>query len=186
MQLRALRLAAWGILSVFMAGWVSAQSPPHVPEAERTLQQLLVEVRLLRQVLQATGLGSLRAQILLAQRQDHHDRVAQLERQIADARSEAKDTQAQIDQLDDVAGTAEQSLASESDPAKRTERETQVRQLGLERDQLKRRLESLRERELTLDASRAQEQAKLEEMQRGLGLIERQLEALQQAAAPAH
>ena len=186
MQLRALRLVASVILIPLVSGSVSAQSPPPVPESERTLQQLLVEVRLLRQVLQATGLGSLRAQILLAQRQDHHDRVAQLDRQIADTRSEAKDTQAQIDQVDEGVAATEQSLASESDPTKRLEREMQVRHLGLERDRSKRRLEDLRERELDLDASRAQEQAKLEEMQRGLGLIERQLESLQQAVAPAH
>ena len=184
MHFRILHLTGWATIGIVLSGLASAQNPSSEVGREGTIRALLDEVRLLRQVLQASSLGSVRAQILLAQRQDHHDRVALLERQIADLRSQAKDKQAQLGQVEEEIVEAERLLALESDPAKRTEREMQVRQLGSMRDQLKRIQENLRERELDLSASLPKEQAKLEEMQRGLDRIEHQLESLQQRATP--
>ena len=126
----------------------------------------------------------MRAQILLAQRQDHHDRVALLERQIADLRTRAKDQEAQIGHVDEEIVEAERLVALETDPARRTEREKQVQELGSMRDQLKRMQENLRDRELDLSTSLPKEQAKLEEMQRGLDRIANQLESLQKSATP--
>lgn len=184
MLLRVPHLTGWTVIGVLLSGLASAQSPSSGPDRERTMRELLDEVRLLRQVLQATSLGSVRAQILLAQRQDHRDRVVSIERQIADLRSDAKEKQAAVGQVEEEIAEAERLLALESDPAKRTDREMQVRQLGSMRDQLKRMQENLRDRELDLSASLPKEQAKLDEMQRGLDRIEHQLESLQQSATP--
>ncbi|HEY7575320.1 MAG TPA: hypothetical protein VIB08_09175 [Thermoanaerobaculia bacterium] len=183
MILRILRHAFCGVLLLSASRIVSGQSPPAPSAGERTLRELLEEVRLLRQVLQATSLGSVRAQILLAQRQGQQDRLAQIERQLADSRSEATDSQWQLARLEEEIATHEDALSTEADPSRRTERESQVRQLRAARDEVKRRQERQRERDTELTALLAAEQGKLDETQRGLDRIERQLETLQKAAS---
>jgi hypothetical protein len=180
---RNLRHAFCAVLILSASSIVSGQSSPAPSAGERTLRELLDEVRLLRQVLQATSLGSVRAQILLAQRQGQQDRLAQIERQLADSRSEATDSQWQIARLEEEIGTQEDALTTEADPSRRAEREGQVRQLRTARDEVKRRQERQRERDSELTALAAAEQGKLDETQRGLDRIERQLEALQKAAS---
>jgi chromosome segregation ATPase len=172
-------------LSVFLASaLLGAQSLPSAQGSDRTLRELLDEVRLLRQVLQSMSLGSVRAQILLARRLDHQSRLLQLDRQINGVRDEARETQGRVEQLDDQIDQGERKVSSESDPSIRSEREAQLKELGWVRDQAKRRLDSLRQQELDLSTSQSQEQAKLAEAEKGLDRIEGQLDALQKSVSP--
>jgi predicted nucleic acid-binding Zn-ribbon protein len=136
-------------------------------------------VRLLRQVLQTTSLVSVRANILLARQQAQQERIGQMERQLADARNAAREAEAQVTQFAEYAASAEESLASETDPAKRAEKEEQMRQYNLVRSQVKHNIESQHERESELTTSLAEEQSKLEQIQRGLDGVENELESLQ-------
>lgn len=178
------RSVAGVFVVVLSAAAAFAQNPPADAVRDTTVRELLEEVRLLRRVLQATGLGTVRAQILLAQRQGHHERVAQLQRQIADARSDAREALAEADRLQRFAAEVETSLTLEPDPAKRADRESQIRQLGSAQEQMKQRAASQRERELELAASLSLEEAALEEMQRALARLERELDELRQSVAP--
>jgi len=156
-----------------------AQRPADAPTEATALRELLDEVRLLRQVLQTSSLVSVRANILLARNQAQQERIGQIERQLTDARTSARDSEAQVAQFADYATQAEESLATENDPAKRAEKEEQLRQYNLVRSQVKRSIDMQHERETELTTALAQEQSKLEQLQRGLDAIENDLEALQ-------
>jgi chromosome segregation ATPase len=149
------------------------------PTDARALRELLDEVRLLRQVLQTTSLVSVRANILLARQQAQQERIGQIERQLADSRNMARDAESQVSQFAEYVSQAEETLNSETDPAKRAEKEEQIRQYNLVRSQVKRTIDSHHERETELTTSLSQEQSKLEQIQRGLDGVESELEALQ-------
>ena len=156
-----------------------AQGTSSPPNDARALRELLDEVRLLRQVLQATSLVSVRANILLARQQAEQERIGQIERQITDAQNMSREAESQVTQFADYAARAEESLASETDPATRAEKEEQMRQYDMVRVQVKRSIETQRAREAELTTSLSEEQAKLEQIQRGLDVIQNDLEALQ-------
>jgi hypothetical protein len=181
---RVLATLLWGMITLSAPFAVSGQTPSPPSTGDRTVRELLEEVRLLRQVLQATSLGSVRAQILLVRHQGQQDRVTQIERQLADSRSEARDSQAQIARLEEELGTQEDELSSETDASRRVERGLQIRQFRMALGEVKMRIERQRERESELTALLSAEQTKLDETQRALDRIERQLEALQKAARP--
>ena len=136
-------------------------------------------MRLLRQVLQTTSLVSVRANILLARQQAQQERISQMERQITDAQTVARDGEAQVAQFAEYVAQAEATLGNEPDPAKRAEKEEQIRQYDMVRSQVKHNVETQHEREAELTTSLTQEQAKLEQIQRGLDAIESELAALQ-------
>jgi chromosome segregation ATPase len=177
---RLLRLIVFGVATVLLASSpASAQSAGDAARDGRALRELLDEVRLLRQVLQTTSLVSMRANILLARQQAQQERIGQMERQLADARNNAREAESQVTQFAEYAAQAEEALAGETDPAKRSEKEEQVRQYNLVRSQVKHTIDSQHERESELTTSLAEEQSKLEQIQRGLDAIETELTALQ-------
>ena len=170
---------AFLIGSLVLSAPAVAQKPPEDASDAHALRELLDEVRLLRQVLQTTSLVSVRANILLARQQAQQERIGQIERELSDSRTQARDAEAQVAQFAEYAASAEEALTTENDPAKRAEKEEQLRQYTLVRAQVKRSIESQHERETELTTSLAQEQSKLEQIQRGLDAIESDLEALQ-------
>jgi chromosome segregation ATPase len=177
---RLFRLIVFCVAVVFLAASPAlAQRAGEAAGDGRALRELLDEVRLLRQVLQTTSLVSVRANILLARQQAQQERIGQMERQLADARNAAREAEAQVTQFAEYAASAEESLASETDPAKRAEKEEQMRQYNLVRSQVKHNIESQHERESELTTSLAEEQSKLEQIQRGLDGVENELESLQ-------
>src|SRR3954463_3056638 len=99
-----------------------AQAAADHEDERHTIRELLDEVRLLRQVLQTSSLVSVRANILLARHQAQQERIGQIERQLTEARTSARDSEAQVSQFADYATQAEESLATENDPAKRAEK----------------------------------------------------------------
>jgi chromosome segregation ATPase len=156
-----------------------AQRAPDAGGGDPALKELLGEVRLLRQVLQTTSLVSVRANILLARQQAQQERIGQIERQIADAQSLARDAESQTTQFAEYVQQAEDTLASETDPAKRAEKEEQIRQYTQVRAQVKRSIDTQHEREAELTTTLSGEQAKLEQIERGLDGVEKELEDLQ-------
>jgi chromosome segregation ATPase len=172
-------VTAFLIGSLALCAPAVAQKPPDAPTDAHALRELLDEVRLLRQVLQTTSLVSVRANILLARQQAQQERIGRIERELTDSRTQARDSEAQVAQFADYAASAEEALTTENDPAKRAEKEEQLRQYTLVRAQVKRSIESQHERETELTTTLAQEQSKLEQLQRGLDAIETELEALQ-------
>jgi chromosome segregation ATPase len=177
-----------GILAVSAPAPALAQRAPEAATAPRAadgttdaraLRELLDEVRLLRQVLQTTSLVSVRANILLARQQAQQERIGQIERQLTDAQSAAREAESQVAQFAEYAAQAEDALANETDPAKRAEKEEQMRQYTLVRTQVKRNIDTQHEREAELTTSLATEQSKLEQIQRGLDGVENELAELQ-------
>jgi hypothetical protein len=183
-MLRSLRCFVVVLLGAAVAPPAAAQTATSGSGQDRVLREVLEELRSLRRVLEATSLAAVRANVLLSRRQGYQERVDRIERQLADARSDARDSESQLSMIGDELARAEEALSLESDPAKRPDREEQVRQLAAARAQVKGREENRRERELELSAMLTQEQAKLDEAQRGLDRIERELESLQQSSRP--
>ena len=181
MSARLLRLVAGSFVGILLAGTAVAQSPPADVVRDSTLRELLGEVRLLRRILQTTSLGSVQAQLLIAQQQH----VAQLQRQVADARSAAGEAQTEADQLQLAVRELESSLVLEADAAKRADGQAQVRQISTTQDQLRQRAERQRAIQADLTTSLTREQARLEEMQRALDRVARELEELDQKVTPA-
>jgi chromosome segregation ATPase len=146
---------------------------------DRTLRELLDEVRLLRQILQATSVGSVRAQVLLVQRRSHDERAGEIERQIASAKSEQSEAQRQVVQIESRIADFEREAFAETDPQKKANREEELRQLTAARDQVKLKQEQNREREADLAASLSKEQSEIDRIERDLGRIESDLASLQ-------
>ena len=181
MSVRLLRLVAGPFVGILLAGAAVAQSPPADVVRDSTVRELLGEVRLLRRILQTTSLGSVQAQLLIAQQQH----VAQLERQVADARTAAGEAQAQADQLQAAAKELESSLVLEADAVKRADGQAQIREISSTQQQLRQRAERQRAIQADLVTSLSREQARLEEMQQALDRVARELEELDQKVAPA-
>jgi hypothetical protein len=170
-------LAGLGLLApaVFLA-----QSPPGTPPGgDPTLRELLEEVRLLRQILQATSVGSVRAQVLLVQRRSHDERAGEIERQISNLKSEQAEAQRQLAQVESGIADSERAAFAESDPQKRADREEQSRQLAAAREQIKLKQEQNREREAELTAALSKEQAEIGRIERELDRIESDLASLE-------
>ena len=178
---RSIRIGAWCLLGLVAAAGALAQKPPET-DTDRTLRELLDEVRLLRQILQATSVGSVRAQILLTQRQLHNERMVQIERQLAGLRSEQADVQSQISQIDDRTSDLDQASRIESDPGKRAAYETELQQLARLRDRAKEHQEQARVRENELNETLSREQAEVDRVQRDLDRVEKNLDELQSLA----
>ncbi len=180
MSARLLRLIAGSFVGILLVGAAVAQSPSANVVRDSTVRELLGEVRLLRRILQTTSLGSVQAQVLVAQQQH----VAQLQRQVADARSAAGEAQAQADQLQAAARELESSLVLEADAGKRADGQAQIREINSTQQQLRQRAERQRAIEEDLTAALSREQARLEGMQQALEHLQRELEELDQSVAP--
>ncbi|HEY7114108.1 MAG TPA: hypothetical protein VIA45_14360 [Thermoanaerobaculia bacterium] len=175
---RSIRFAVCGLCGLLFAASAVAQKPPET-DTGRTLRELLDEVRLLRQILQATSVGSVRAQILLTQRQLHNERTLQIERQLASVRSEQAQAQKEFGQMEDRLADFDQELRSETDPEKRATIEDAVRQVTRARDRAKDGQAPLQARENELVETLSREQAEVDRVQRELDRIEKDLDELQ-------
>ncbi len=172
------RLSIGCLLGLFVAAGALAQKPAE-PDVDRTLRELLNEVRLLRQVLQATSVGSVRAQILLTQRQLHNERTVQIERQLAALRTEEADVQNQISALEDRSSDLEKASPTETDSGKRAAYESELQQLSRARDRAKDHIDQAKVRENELNVTLSREQAEVDRVQRDLDGIEKDLDELQ-------
>jgi len=180
MTRRSIRFGMLAGLGLLAPALFLAQSPSGQPPAgDPTLRELLEEVRLLRQILQATSVGSVRAQVLLVQRRSHDERAGEIERQISTLKSEQAEAQRQVAQIESGIADSERTAFAESDPQRKEAREEQSRQLTAARDQIKLKQEQNREREAELAASLSKEQAEIARIERDLDRIESDLASLE-------
>jgi chromosome segregation ATPase len=175
---RSSRVGIGCLSGLLLAAGALAQRPADT-DTDRTLRELLNEVRLLRQILQATSVGSVRAQILLTQRQLHNERTLQIERQLASVRSEQAQAQKEFGQMEDRLADFDQELRAETDPEKRATIEDAVRQVTRARDRAKDGQAPLQVRENELVEALSREQADVDRVQRDLDRIEKDLDELQ-------
>jgi chromosome segregation ATPase len=178
---RSIRVGIGCLSGLLVAAGAVAQKPAET-DTDRTLRELLNEVRLLRQILQATSVGSVRAQILLTQRQLHNERTLQIERQLASVRSEQAQAQKEFGQMEDRLAEFDQELRSEADPEKRATLEDAIRQVTRSRERTKGSQEQLQVRENELTEALSREQAEVDRVQRDLDGIEKDLDELQSLA----
>jgi len=179
---RLLRFTVCGALGFFVSAALVPQSTAEpASSGDKTLRELLDEVRLLRRVLQESSVGSLRAQILLTQRQGHDERAVQIDRQLAGMRSTRNDMGNQIARMNGQISEFERVLTAESDPEKRSAYEAQIRVMVLERDQLQQNQQKSFEREQELEAQVSRETAEVERIQKELDRIESDLAAIQKS-----
>jgi hypothetical protein len=175
---RSLRLGVWCLSGVLASAGAFAQKPAET-DADRTLRELLDEVRLLRKTLQATSVGSVRAQILLTQRQLHNERSLQIERQLASVRSEEVQAQKEFGEKEDRLAEFDYELRTETDPERRAAVEDAVRQVTRARDRTKDGQAQLQVRQNELAELLSHEQTEVDRVQRDLDRIEKELDELQ-------
>ena len=173
---RSAFFAAFGFL---LSSAVFQQAPAARADSDKTLRELLDEVRLLRQVLQETSVGSLRAQILLTQRQSHDERAAQVDRLLSGVRSGRDEANQKIAALNDQVGEYDRVLTTEADPDHRNAYEAGRRQVIREREQLEQNQQRSVEREQDLAAQLDRERAEVDTIQKELDRIESDLAKIQ-------
>jgi chromosome segregation ATPase len=179
---RWIRVGIGCLSGLLVAAGAVAQKPSET-DSDRTLRELLNEVRILRQILQATSVGSVRAQILLTQRQLHNERTIQIERQLSTLRAERAQAQKEFGQMEDRLVDFDQELRSETDPEKRATLEDAIRQVTRSRERTKDSQEQLQVRENELTETLSREQAEVDRVQRDLDRIEKDLDELQSRVA---
>lgn len=169
----ASRLLLFAILA-FPA--ISAEAQSSKPPEDKVIQALLNEVRLLRETLQRINLSAYRTQIIVERVRAQNDRVARLTRTLEDTREGIATAQAQLNQLTELAKSAESNIDQESDSKQRSQLELEHREFKHVLDNQKQMTERLRERELRLNAELQAEQGKLSDLEGRLDALEREIE----------
>lgn len=141
------------------------------------LQVLLDEVRLLRQALQNTNLFAYRGQIIVERLRIQRDRVDKFSGMIESVRTEIKELEPQAPQLQERLKEVDEKIEREStDSKQRRELENESKSVKLALSQQEQRQAELRNRESQLTLVVREEQAKLEELDKRLEALERELE----------
>jgi hypothetical protein len=144
-------------------------------ENDQPVKALLEEVRLLRQTLQRLNLGAYRSQILVERIRAQNDRVARLSRSLEDTRGELAEEQVSINQFSERAKTTDNQLQQETDDKRKGQIEVELRELKYMIDFHKQKEQRLREREIRSSEQLKIEQAKLDEFDNRLDLLEREI-----------
>lgn len=159
------------ILSTFSYG----QTQSKVDE-DGLLQALLNEVRLLRQTIQNTNLYAYRGQIIIERIRAQRDRVTRLTNTLEDVRGEINNLAVQGPHLEERIKELSERIENEADTKQRAELENEFRAIKQAVSLGKQREEELRKRESLLTATLSEEQAKLENLENRLELLESELE----------
>jgi len=155
-------------------GAVLAQAQTAEPD-KATLQQLLTEVKRLRQAVEQSLTLSPRIQLLTQRAQFQQQKVSRVSQQLDDVHQRLVLLTAQQTQASERLAKVEQELQSETDNARRAQLED-LRN-GLKAEAAAINPDQLRARESELSSSLAAEQAVLDEFNGKLDALERQLEA---------
>jgi hypothetical protein len=160
--------AVFGLPSVF------AQS-----SSDATMQALLAEVRQLRLALERSAVVAPKIQMTLQRLQIQQDSVSRASRELDATRSQiAKVTEEQSGIAGEIK-RGEEMTTQEHDPVRRKDIEGRVMAMKSVLDQQTTRTSELRGREVELSGRLRAEQAKLDELNDRLNVLEKQLESPQ-------
>jgi chromosome segregation ATPase len=157
------------------------------PEDKEALQELLTEVRLLRQALQTLqrmSVDTYRSQLLVDRIRVNREDVRRLTGSLNDTRETLRKTQLTIPNFTDQVKMQETQLQIEVDQAKRSQLEFELKRTKDALENYKSQIEPLKEREQQLSGELNKERAQLEELEGRLDLLERGIENDRQKLEP--
>ena len=149
------------------------------PEDKESIQELLSEVRMLRQALQTLhrmNLDSYRSQLLVDRIRVNREDVRRLASSLNETRDTLAKTQNTIPQFVDRLKLLENQVLLEADQQRRANLEFEVRRTKEGIELYKSQIEPLKEREQQLAADLNTEKSKLQELESRLDLLERGIE----------
>lgn len=162
------------LFGAFFTDSVQAQQPKQ-NETDQILKELVGEVRILRQTLHRVNVNAYRSQVLVERIRAQSDRVSRTSRALDDVRAELADMQAGINQFTERVKALEGQIQQEADEKRRTGLETELKEFKYVLDQQRQREQRAREREVRLADQLRQEQAKLDELENRLDLLDREI-----------
>jgi chromosome segregation ATPase len=144
-----------------------------------TMQQLLTEVRMLRQAFEAVqriSVDTYRSQLLVDRIRASREEVRRLTASVNDARETLRRTQLTIPTFTEEVKMQETQLQLEVDQLKRAQREFELKRSKEMLENYKSEIEPLKEREQQLQGELNKEKAQLGELEGRLDLLERAIE----------
>jgi len=144
-----------------------------------TIQQLLAEVRMLRQALEAVqriNVDTYRSQLLVDRVRASREEIRRLTTSLNDAREMLRRTQYTIPSFTEQVKMQETQLQLEVDPAKRAPLEFELKRTKDALENYKSQIDPLKEREQQVQADLNREKARLEELEGRLEMLERSIE----------
>jgi chromosome segregation ATPase len=167
---------------VFASGPVQSISgqEKNQPDEKPAVQQLLAEVRMLRQALQTLqrmSLDTYRSQLLVDRIRVNREDVRRLSASLNETRDQLAKTQATIPQFIDRQKMLESQIQSEIVPNKKTDLEFELKQTKDGIELYKSQIEPLEEREQQLATELQTERMKLDELETRLDRLERSIES---------
>lgn len=176
------------ILSVWLGLVQVVQGQNGKPtEDKEAMQELLAEVRMLRQALQTLhrmNLDSYRSQLLVDRIRVNREDVRRLTSSLNETRDLLAKTQNTIPQFIDRVKLLESQVQLEVDQQRRNNLEFEVKRTKEGVENYKSQIEPLKEKEQQLSADLNAEKAKLQELESRLDLLERAIENDRQKLEP--
>ena len=149
-------------------------------EPDQTLEELLQEVRMLRQALQTLqrmSVDTYRSQLLVDRIRVNREDVRRLIESLDDTRELLSKTHSTIPQFTERHKVLEARAQTEVDQNKKAELELEARQVKDALERYKAQVEPLKEREQKLTAELNAEKSKLDDLESRLDLLERTIES---------
>ncbi len=149
------------------------------PDDKETLQQLLTEVRILRQamqILQRMSLDTYQTQVMVDRIRANREDVRRLTASLSETRDLITKNQAAIPEGADEQKLLEGQIQLEIDPNKRAQLEFELKRSKKGVELYKSQIDALKEREQELSTELRAERSKLDELESRLDLLERAIE----------
>jgi chromosome segregation ATPase len=177
-QTRIVFLAISLLVCSGVAQSVAAQAKGDADE-KQTMQELLIEVRMLRQALQTVqrmSIDTYRSQLLVDRIRVSHEDIRRLTDSLNSTRDTLAKTQSTIPQFIERQKLTESLLQAEVDLKRRTELEFELRRAKESIELYKSQIEPLKEREQQLANELNTVKAKAEDLENRLDMLERSIE----------
>lgn len=186
---RANIMLRWLLMSMVLvaAGSYLPASAQTKQSDDKTLQELLDEVRMLRQALQTLqrmSVDTYRSQLLVDRVRVGHEDVRRLTASLNETRDTLRRTQLTIPNFTEQAKMQETQLQLEVDPSKRAQWEFELKRSKEALENYKSQIEPLKDREQQLAAELNTAKARVEELESRLDLLDRAIEADREKVAP--
>lgn len=174
------------LLALVVVPAAMAQNPKPVDDKE-AIQELLTEVRMLRQALQTLrrmNVDTYRSQLLVDRIRVNREDVRRLTASLNETRDTLRRTQLTIPSFTDQVKMQETQFQLEVDPARRSQLEFELKRTREALENYKTQIDPLKEREQQLSAELNKEKTQLEELEGRLDLLERGIENDRQKLEP--